>query len=144
MAASGGLPGALDTMLTNKPFYRSAEALGAAYEHPDRVSDETIETYLLPHRASAQRTRDLERFLAAFDCAQTVAIEPQLKSLRVPTLIAWGTDDIYFDVQWSHWLARTIPGSKRRVDIAGGRIFFPEERAAEFNAELRTFWSESS
>ena len=65
MAASGGLPGALDTMLTNKAFYRSAAALGPAYEHPERVTDETIETYLRPHLASAQRTRDVERFLAA-------------------------------------------------------------------------------
>jgi pimeloyl-ACP methyl ester carboxylesterase len=144
MAASGGLPGALDTMLTNKAFYRSAEALGPAYERPDRVTDETIETYLRPHLVSAQRTRDLERFLAAFDCAQTVAIEPQLKALRVPTLIAWGTDDVYFDVEWSRWLARTIPGTKRRVEFRGARIFFPEERSAEFNAELRAFWAQAS
>jgi pimeloyl-ACP methyl ester carboxylesterase len=53
-----------------------------------------------------------------------------------------GTDEIYFDVRWSHWLARTIPGTKHRVEISGGRIFFPEEPAAEFNAALRSFWSE--
>jgi len=39
------------------------------------VSDETIETYLRPHVKAPQRTRDLERFLAAFDCKQTVEIE---------------------------------------------------------------------
>jgi pimeloyl-ACP methyl ester carboxylesterase len=49
MAASGGLPGALDTMLTDKAFYRSAEALGPAYQHPDEVTDDTIEAYLRPH-----------------------------------------------------------------------------------------------
>src|SRR5271154_4930606 len=46
MAAAGGLCGALNAMLTDKNFYRSAQALGPAYEHPERVADETIETYL--------------------------------------------------------------------------------------------------
>lgn len=140
MAAAGGLPGALTTMLSDKGFFRSAEALGPAYEHPERVADETIEAYLRPHLASPRRTRDLERFLAAFDCTHTVAVERQLKTLQAPTLIVWGTDDIYFDVKWSHWLAKTIPGTRRRVELPGGRIFFPEERARELNDELRAHW----
>jgi len=141
MAASGGLPGALETMLGNKPFFRSADALGPAYEQPDKVSDQTIETYLRPHVASPQRTRDLERFLAAFDSAQTVAIEKELRTLQAPTLIVWGDDDVYFDVKWARWLEKTIPGTKRRVELKGGRIFFPEERAAELNKEIRAHWS---
>src|SRR5262245_5371748 len=39
MAASGGLPEALQGMLSNKEIYRSANALGPAYEHPDQVTD---------------------------------------------------------------------------------------------------------
>ncbi len=141
MSAAGGLQGALETMLSNKAFYRSAEALGPAYQYPEKVTDETIEAYLRPHLASPQRTRDLARFLAAFDCAQTVAIESKLKTLRAPTLIVWGTDDLYFDAKWGRWLEKTIPGTKRRVELPGGRLFFPEERAAELNAELRAFFS---
>jgi pimeloyl-ACP methyl ester carboxylesterase len=79
----------------------------------------------------------LERFLAAFDFKHTLAVEAHLRQLRAPTLIVWGTDDIYFDVKWSHWLSETIPGTRRRVELDGARIFFPEERAAEFNHELR-------
>jgi pimeloyl-ACP methyl ester carboxylesterase len=141
-SAAGGLPEALAGMLANKPFFRSPEALGPGYQHPEKVTDATIETYLRPHVASAQRTLDLARFLAAFDCAQTVAIEPELKSLRVPTLIVWGDDDVYFPVRWSRWLEQTIPGTKRRVELGGGRLFFPEERVTELNAELRRHWSE--
>ncbi len=140
MSAAGGLRDALEGMLGNKPFFRSAEALGPAYEHPERVTDETIETYLRPLVASQQRIRDLERFLAAFDCAQTVAIESRLKTLQIPTLIVWGTDDVYFPVRWSEWLACTIPGTRKRVELQGARLFFPEERAAELNAELRAHW----
>jgi pimeloyl-ACP methyl ester carboxylesterase len=140
MAAAGGLRDALEGMLGDKPFFRSAEALGPAYEHPEQVTDETIEAYLRPLVGSAQRVRDLERFLAAFDNAQTVAVEGRLKTLHVPTLIVWGTDDVYFPVRWSEWLARTIPGTRRRIELEGARLFFPEERFARLNDELRAHW----
>jgi pimeloyl-ACP methyl ester carboxylesterase len=140
MAAAGGLRGALDAMLADKDFYRSAQALGPAYEHPERLPDDVIEAYLRPLVGSEQRTRDLQRFLAAFDCRHTLAIEAQLRELKAPTLVVWGTDDVYFDLRWSHWLAETIPGTRRRIEFAGARIFFPEERAAEFNSELCVHW----
>jgi len=140
MAAGGGLRGTLDAMLSDKRVYRSPQALGPAYEHPERLSDDSIETYLRPLVRTEQRTRDLQRFLAAFDNQHTLAIEGRLKTLKAPTLIVWGTDDVYFDVKWSRWLADTIPGTRRRVEFKGARIFFPEERWADFNKELRTHW----
>jgi pimeloyl-ACP methyl ester carboxylesterase len=141
MVAAGGLADTLKAMLADKSVYRSAAALGLAYERPDDVADDTIETYLRPHLRSAQRTDDLGRFVMAFDCRHTVGIESALKLLRAPTLIAWGTDDIFFDVKWSRWLAETIPGTRKRVELRGGRIFFPEERAREFNLEVREHWA---
>ena len=141
MAAAGGLRGALEGMLADKSVYRSPQALGPAYEHPERLSDESIETYLRPLVRTEQRTRDFQRFLAAFDNVQTVRLESRLRTLQVPTLIVWGTDDIYFPVKWSRWLADTIPGTRRRVELEGARIFFPEERWAELNRELRTHWT---
>lgn len=140
MAANGGLRGTLDAILADKNVYRSSQALGPAYEHPERLSDEAIETYLRPLVRTEQRTRDLQRFLAAFDNKHTLAVESRLKMLRAPTLIVWATDDIYFDVKWSHWLAETIPGTRRRVEFKGARIFFPEERWQEFDKELRAHW----
>ena len=141
MVAAGGLPQTLNAMLADKSVYRSPQALGPAYERPEAVSDDTIETYLRPHLRSPQRTHDLERFVNAFDCRHTVEIEKPLRRLQAPTLIAWGTDDIYFDLKWSHWLEKAIPGTKRRVEFDSARIFFPEERAGEFNQELETHWS---
>jgi pimeloyl-ACP methyl ester carboxylesterase len=140
MVKAGGLRKTLDAMLSNKAIYRSPDALGPAYEHPEKLSDDIIERYLRPLVATEQRTRDLERFVNAFDNKHTVAIEPKLKTLKAPTLIIWGTDDVYFDVKWSHWLSETIPGTKRRVEFEGARIFFPEERPEDFNKELRDFW----
>jgi len=140
MAAAGGLRGTLDALLSDKNVYRSAQALGPAYEHPELLSDASIETYLRPLVRTEQRTFDLQRFLAAFDNRHTLAVEAGLKTLQAPTLVVWGTDDVYFDVKWSHWLADNIPGTRRRVELKGARIFFPEERPAEFNQELRAHW----
>ena len=142
MAAKGGLRDTLEAMLADKNVYRSPQALGPAYEHPEKLSDENIETYLRPLIRTERRLRDLERFLAAFDNKHTVAIAGRLRALKAPTLIVWGTDDVYFDVKWSHWLAETIPGTRRRVEFEGARIFFPEERSEEFNRELRAHWLE--
>jgi hypothetical protein len=49
---------------------------------------------------------------------------------------------VYFDLRWSKWLADTIPGTRRRVELDGARIFFPEERWMEFNTLLREHWQE--
>jgi pimeloyl-ACP methyl ester carboxylesterase len=144
MVAAGGLAGTLDAMLVDKSVYRSPQALGLAYERPEAVSDDTIETYLRPHTRSPQRLNQLERFVSAFDCRHTVNIEAALRSVQAPTLIAWGTDDIFFDLKWSHWLENTIPGSRRRMELKGGRIFFPEERAREFNDAVRAHWVSTS
>jgi pimeloyl-ACP methyl ester carboxylesterase/uncharacterized damage-inducible protein DinB len=140
MAASGGLRGTLNAMLADKNVYRSPEALGPAYEHPEQVDDYTIDTYLCPLVESEERTRDFQRFLAAFNNQHTLAIEDRLKTLKVPTLIVWGTDDVYFDVKWSQWLAKNIPGTRRRVELKSARIFFPEERWQEFDKALRSHW----
>jgi pimeloyl-ACP methyl ester carboxylesterase len=137
MAAAGGLPETLKALLADKAIYRSPGALGPAYERPETVTDEDIEIYLRPLVRTAQRTRDLERFLAAFDHSHTLVIEPRLRQLRAPTLIVWGTDDVYFPVKWAHWLAQVIPGAKPPVLLEGARLFFPEERAEEFNQLLR-------
>jgi pimeloyl-ACP methyl ester carboxylesterase len=140
MAAAGGLSDALNAMLTDKSVYRSPGALGPAYERPETASDADIETYLRPFVRTAQRTHDLERFLAAFDNTHTRAVEPGLRQLNAPTLIAWGTDDVYFPVKWAHWLSDTIPGAGKPVELDGARLFFPEERPEAFNALLREHW----
>ena len=142
MAAAGGLSDTLHAMLADKAIYRSPQALGPAYEDAGTVSDADIETYLRPLVATEQRLADFRRFLAAFDNTHTLAIEDRLKKLEAPTLIVWGTDDVYFPLEWARWLAKTIPGTKRTVELTGARIFFPEERWADFNRELRVHWQD--
>jgi pimeloyl-ACP methyl ester carboxylesterase len=143
MCAQGGLRATLQAMMADKAVYRSAGALGPCYERPDLVSDETIEAYLAPHLKSPERLRDLERFVAAFDNGLTVAIEPQLRNLEVSTLVVWGDDDVYFAPSWGRWLKDTVPGTERLVELKGARLFFPEERPAQFNREVLAHWADS-
>ncbi len=140
MVAAGGLSKALNAMIADKSIYRSQDALGPCYEDAETATDEDIEIYLRPHLRNEQRTRDLERFIGAFDHKHTLAIEPQLRRLMAPTLLVWGTDDVYFPVKWSHWLAETIPGANPPVELPGARLFFPEERSEAFNRLLRGHW----
>lgn len=139
MVKAGGLSDTLHRMREDKMLYRSPEALGGGYERPQEVADETIEAYLGSLIDSPQRTLDLERFIPAFDNAQTTRVEPLLKRLAIPTLVVWGTADIFFNVKWAHWLAKTIPRA-RVEEVAGGEMFFPEERAAEFSEKVRAHW----
>lgn len=141
MVRAGGLPQTLRRMLDDKAFFRGPDAMEGAYENSASVSDETIDAYIRPHLASPERTEDLVRFILAFDNAQTVRIESKLRELKVSTLVVWGTGDIFFGKEWSDFLANTLAGSVTQVEIPDARLLFPEERAGELNAALRSFWT---
>ncbi|KTC41328.1 hydrolase [Pseudomonas sp. ABAC61] len=140
MVAAGGLPQTLQNMVDDKAEFRGPNGMEGAYENSSLVSDETVDAYILPHLSSAQRINDLERFILAFDNAQTVRLEPTLRELTVPTLILWGTGDIFFDKKWSNFLADRVAGSVTQIEVADARLLFPEERPAELNQALRSFW----
>src|ERR1700747_2131581 len=89
MVKAGGLRDTLEAMLADKAIFRSPGALGPLYDHTETVTDEAIETYLRPLVRSEQRTRDLQRFVMAFDNKHTRVIKPQLHQLQAPTLIVW-------------------------------------------------------
>jgi len=137
-ARQGLLPELGRRMLADAEEARAQFAVG--YEHPERVSAETLRTYLEPLFATPAHTKNLERFIIAIDCRSNVAAEPLLKRLTAPTLVVWGTDDIFFGVEWAHWLRDTIPGTRRVIELPGAKLFFPEERADELAAALREHW----
>src|SRR3984893_8645004 len=56
MVKAGGLRDTLSAMLAKKAIFRSPGALGPAYERPESVTDEDIETYLRPLVRTEQRT----------------------------------------------------------------------------------------
>jgi pimeloyl-ACP methyl ester carboxylesterase len=135
--AEGGLKDMGEAMLADIETARAALSVG--YEHPEHLSEETVRTYIKPLQGDVA-IRNLERWFEAMDSAQTVAVEGQLRQLVVPTLIVWGTGDIFFDVKWAYWLRDTIPGAREVIELEGAKLFFPEERADELAAALRDHW----
>ncbi|GAB3965388.1 alpha/beta hydrolase [Actinoallomurus acanthiterrae] len=115
--------------------------IGAGYEHPERLDAETLRAFLEPVFGTPDRARDFERFLTSVVAADLMAVEPELRKLDVPTLVAWGTGDDFFDLRWAHWLRDTIPGVTEVVEIEGGKLFFPDERAADLIPHLRRHWA---
>jgi pimeloyl-ACP methyl ester carboxylesterase len=73
-----------------------------------------------------------------------VTIEPLLRQLSVPTLVVWGTGDVFFPVKWAHWLRDTIPGVQKVVELEGAKLFFPEERPQPLIQALREHWSNAT
>ena len=110
-----------------------------AYADPGVLTNEVYRVYIDPLRANEQRRDNFHRYWLAFDNRQTVAIEPLLHKLRMPTLIVWALDDIFFGVQWAHWLKKTIPGVERLVEVPGAKLFFPEDRPHALVGPLRSF-----
>jgi pimeloyl-ACP methyl ester carboxylesterase len=115
-----------------------------AWADPTVLTDEIYGAYIAPLMATAQNRDNFHRYWLAFDNRQTVSIEDKLKQLRVPTLIIWAMDDIFFDVAWAYWLKDTIPGAVRVVEVKDAKLFFPEDRPEAFLAPLVPFLDEYS
>ncbi len=137
-AREGLLPEIGRRMLADVEDARAQFAIG--YEHPERLSADTLRGYVEPLFASPERTKDLERFILAIDCHSNVAAEPQLRRLTAPTLVVWGTGDIFFGIEWAHWLRDTIAGADRVIELPDAKLFFPEERPEELAEALREHW----
>jgi pimeloyl-ACP methyl ester carboxylesterase len=116
-------------------------SLGAGYERPELLTDEMLRTYIDPISRTPERAREFERFLVSLRAADLIDAEPALRKLGVPTLVAWGTADEFFELSWAHWLRDTIPGVTEVVEIAGAKLFFPDERAADLVPHLRRHWA---
>lgn len=117
------------------PLFRS-------YADPSVLTDEVIRLYLQPLLSSQQRIESFQRYWLGFDNTHTVAIHSALKTLQIPTLIVWGVKDIFFDKKWAYWLKDTIPGARRVIEIADGRLFFPEDRPDTLAGPMLRFWDE--
>jgi pimeloyl-ACP methyl ester carboxylesterase len=80
------------------------------------------------------------RMFTSIRARDLLAIDSALLEFCIPTLIVWGTADKFFDRKWAYRLRDTIPGASEVVEIDGGRLLFPDERAVELTAALRRHW----
>jgi pimeloyl-ACP methyl ester carboxylesterase len=117
---------------------------GRVYQDITNLPEDIARVWLEAQAGTAQAARQSQRLLTSLHARDLRAIEPALARLQVPTLIVWGTSDIFFRRKWAYWLRDTIPGATEVVEIDKGRLFFPDERAAELTAALRRHWDAHS
>ncbi|APV52301.1 hypothetical protein BWI17_05060 [Betaproteobacteria bacterium GR16-43] len=129
------------TSFIDNPAERYAR-FSRAYADSRVLTDDVYRAYIEPLAATAETRANFHRYWTSFDNAQTVPIESKLRELKVPTLVVWALDDVFFDVKWAHWLGRTIPGTVKVVEVPGGKLFFPEDRPQALLGPLWEFlWS---
>jgi pimeloyl-ACP methyl ester carboxylesterase len=127
--------------LTRDPARGRQRFFGTGYEDVTRLPVDVARAMLDPVLGTPARARQFQRLMAGLHRRDLLAAEPALRQLQVPTLIVWGTADRFFDRKWAYWLRDAIPGASEVVEIDGGRLFFPDERAAELAAALRRHWA---
>ena len=113
---------------------------GMGYQDISQLPDDIARVWLEAQGKTGQAARQAQRLLVSLHARDLLAVEPALARLQVPTLIVWGTDDIFFRPKWAYWLRDAIAGATEVVEIDGGRLFFPDERATELTAALRRHW----
>jgi len=139
LARSGTLDVMVDAMLGDIDLARSDDALGSGYQFPERLTTEAVESYIAPFKDPARVAAVIE-WLGNGDNVETTSVEPQLSKLEVPTHILWGDADVFFPVEWAHWLHRTIPGAHEPVIIPGGKLFSPDDNPAPLIELLHGAW----
>jgi pimeloyl-ACP methyl ester carboxylesterase len=112
-----------------------------AYEDPKTATDETIRVNLGPLVSSPERKAAFNRYAGLQDHSQLVVVEGDLRKLQTPCLIVWGTDDVFFPTEWAYWLKDALPNARDVIELAGAKLFFPEERPDVLNKYIHDFWS---
>lgn len=118
--------------------------LTAGYPHPGRLPLEVVDAYYRPVFGTRDSSSAFARLAAAISSADLAAVRPQLAELKVPTLIVWGTGDVFFPFKWAQRLADLIPGIAQVVTLDGARMHFPDYRASEFLPPLQDHWAQQS
>jgi haloalkane dehalogenase len=116
------------------------QAFASVYEDAERIPDEAFKTYFEPLVSSDARGEAMRRFLNLGNLKVLTSIAPQLRELKVPTLIVWGEADTAFDLKSAQWLKDNIGGVQRLIMVPGGKLFFPEEHPKLMSVLLREFW----
>ena len=113
---------------------------GRTYQDITKLPEDIARVWLEAQTGTAEAAHQSQRLLTSLHARDLLAAEPALRRLQVPTLIVWGTADIFFRPKWAYWLRDTIPGATEVVEIDNGRLFFPDERATELTMALRRHW----
>lgn len=141
MAARTGLLARVGPFIARRRRLKLA-GLTAGYPHPGRLPTEVVDAYYRPIFGTPESSRAFARLVAELSSADLAAVRPQLARLAVPTLLVWGTGDVFFPVKWGQRLFDLIPGATQLVRLDGARMHFPDYRADEFLPLLQHHWAQ--
>lgn len=120
---------------------RSPSGLGGmCFSDPAQLTDEAISTYLTPLIATRRRKRLVEAYAVALERNALAGIASSLQRSSVPTRILWGIDDTIFSPESPAYLDRTLGTSRGVRQLAGKKLFWPEEDPDLIAAEARALW----
>jgi pimeloyl-ACP methyl ester carboxylesterase len=140
LAEAGAIVAGAADLLADLPLAREV-LFGSGYQDITCLPIEVLRSFLLPVIGTPERAHQFELLLMSLRPEVLLAVEPELAQLQVPTLIVWGTADTFFELSWAYWLQELIPGATEVVEVAGGRLFFPDERYGELVDSLRQHWA---
>ena len=139
MARAGEIAPAASALFADLRAARDV-LFAVGYEDPEHLSLDTVRSFIEPVLGTPDAAQQFERMLSALEPSDLLGAEPALSQLTVPTLVVWGNGDEFFDVRWAYWLSDTIPGVTEVVELAGAKLFFVDERAAELAPHLLRHW----
>jgi pimeloyl-ACP methyl ester carboxylesterase len=140
LLARAGLFARLARRSARDPERARKRVYGSGYQDVTNLPIEVSNAWLGPLLGTMEAARQFQRWIVSLHARDLLAVEPILARMQLPTLIVWGTADVFFGPKWAYWLRDTIPGATDVVKVDGGRLFFPDERAGELTAALRQHW----
>lgn len=121
---------------------RSAEGIGGmCYADPAHPTDDAIEAYFAPLLASPRRKALVHAYAVALERNALADVSYALECSRIPTRLVWGDADPIFPRGDAEYLARTVGASRGVRWLAGGKLFWPEERPDVIAEEARRLWN---
>ena len=137
-AKAGVFANTFQRWIEDKNLCRQPGQLGGdTFTFPERLRDETIDMYLRPLVANADRTNAFGRSVEGNPLA---GISPALNAANIPVRIIWGTGDWIFKPQMADYLDNLFPRSRGVRRLEGAKLFFPEEFPDLIAQELRELW----
>ncbi|MGH3447341.1 MAG: alpha/beta fold hydrolase, partial [Nocardioidaceae bacterium] len=77
------------------------------YQDVTNLPDNIARAWQEPLLGTKEAARQYQRLLTSLRARDLLAVEPALARLQAPTLIVWGTGDIFFRRKWAYWLRDT-------------------------------------
>jgi pimeloyl-ACP methyl ester carboxylesterase len=122
-----------------RTMQRSPLAYGALTR--DRISDEVLDSWVLPARRIGAVRRDSGKFAAGMDPGYTLEAASKLGDLKIPVLLTWGEADTFFQIDLAERLERIIPDVKL-VRFPGAKTFLSLDEPAGLAREVAAFVAE--